>query len=101
MSNSDNSPNTNTIPISPVSISIASLTLQRHHANAKYIPDELMSVLNIIRGILPIGPNEWQLMADNHADNYTRREVSSIRCKWQVLHRMKIPTGDFEILEEV
>ena len=101
MSNPENSSNANTTPIAPVPISIASPISQRRRVNVNYTPDELISVLHIMEEILPIGPNEWQLVADNHAENYTRRDVTNIRRKWQVLHRMKIPTGDPEIPEEV
>ena len=101
MSHPENSSNANTTPIAPVPVSIASPISQRRRVNVNYTPDELMSVLQIMEEILPIGPNEWQLVADNHAENYTRRDATSIRRKWQVLHRMKIPTGDPEILEDV
>lgn len=40
-------------------------------------------------------------MADNHAVNYTRRYVNIIRHKWQKSHRIKVPTDDPEISEEV
>ena len=75
MSNPEKSPNTITIPIVPVSVSIASPTLQRRRVSPNYTPDELMSVLHIMEDILPIGPNKWQLVVDNHVKNYTRRDV--------------------------
>ena len=82
MSNPENSSNANTTPIAPVPASIASPISQRRRVNVNYTPDELISVLHIMEEILPISPNEWQLVADNHAENYTRRDVTSIRRKW-------------------
>ena len=73
MSNPENSSNANTTPIAPVPVSIASPKSQRRRVNINYTPDELMSVLQIMEEILPIGPNEWQLVADNHAENYTHQ----------------------------
>ena len=101
MSNPENFPTIITITIAPVPVSIALPTLQRRRVSLNHTPYELMSVLHIMEDILPIGPNEWQLVADNHAKNYTRRDVPSTRRKWQILHCMKIPTGDPEIPEEV
>ena len=59
MSNPEKFPNTITIPIAPVSVSIASPTLQRPRVSSNYTPDELMSVFHIMEDIPPIGPNEW------------------------------------------
>ena len=101
MSNPDISSNESTEPITPVPVSIASPAITSRRSGQNYSHEELMSVLQTVNDILPIGTNEWQLVADNHAVNYTRRDINSIRRKWQKLHRMKIPTGSPEIPEEV
>ena len=101
MSNPDISSNESTAPITPVPVSITSPAISSHRSGMNYSHEELMSVLHTVNDILPIGTNEWQLVADNHAVNYTRRDIISIRRKWQKLHRMKIPTGSPEIPEEV
>ena len=101
MSNPDISSNENTAPITPVPVSITSLTIPSRRSGSDYTHEELMSVLQTVDDILPIGINEWQLVADNHIVNYIRRDINSICRKLQKIHRMKIPTADPEIPEEV
>ena len=78
MSNPDISSNESTAPITPVPVSIASPAIPSRRSGQNYSHEELMSVLQTVNDILPIGTNEWQLVADNHAVNYTRFNIISI-----------------------
>ena len=69
--------------------------------NRNYSKDEVMNFLYVMKDILPIGPDEWQRVVDNHTLLYEGRDVDSIRRKFASLHRRQIPTGDPAMPEEV
>ena len=65
-----------------------------------------MNLLCILQRVEPIGSEEWQQCADEHADSYPRcckGEVSkeSVRRKFATLYRKGIPTGDHNCPEDV
>ena len=62
---------------------------------------ELMHMLEVMHGILPIGPQEWDMVVEAHTAQYPGRDVESLRRKYTSLHRKKIPTGDPNIPPEV
>ena len=43
-----------------------------------YRQDELMHLLEIMQSILPIGPNEWDMVADAHSAQYEGRDLDSL-----------------------
>ncbi len=57
---------------------------------------EMESMLRSIETILPIGPEEWELVADTHSLDFPahNREASSLRRKFQSLYNQQVPTGD-------
>ena len=75
----------------------------RARGNKNYSRAEIFHLLAILEGILPIGPEEWQAVADQHAVTYPEeaRDTDSIRRKFANLHRKQIPTGDPSMPEEV
>ena len=54
------------------------------------------SMLTSIEQVLPIGPDEWERVADNHGSEFpnANREAQSLRRKFQALYNVRIPTGD-------
>ena len=60
-----------------------------------------MHMLEVMHGILPIGPQEWDMVVEAHTAHYPGRDVESLRRKYTSLHRKKIPTGDPNIPPEV
>ena len=60
---------------------------------SNYIHDETMALLDILERRLPIGPEEWDAVSDEHALNFTRRTVDSIKRKFAGLHRRQPGTG--------
>ena len=44
--------------------------------------------------IKPIGPYEWEEVADAHSQQYPGRDVESLRRKYTTTHMRKVPTGD-------
>jgi hypothetical protein len=53
-------------------------------------------MLSVIDMILPMGPDEWEMVADSHSSEFPEmnREANSLRRKFQSLYNQKIPTGD-------
>ena len=66
-----------------------------------YRQDELMHLLEIMQSILPIGPNEWDMVVDAHSAKYEGRDLESLRRKYTSLHRKKMKTGSPNIPPEV
>ena len=62
---------------------------------------EVMNLLRIIKDILPIGEENWKRVLALHSETHPCRDVTSIKRKFQSLHRKPIPTGDPECPEEV
>ena len=60
----------------------------------KYFVVELLNFLGIMERVLPIGPDEWAKVLDEHSTSYPGRDVESLRRKYTNLHRKKVPTGD-------
>ena len=61
---------------------------------SNYIHDETMALLDILERRLPIGPEEWDVVSDEHALNFPKRSVDSIRRKFAGLHRRQPGTGN-------
>lgn len=53
-------------------------------------------MLNTLRAILPIGPEQWEQVVHCHEENWPAqlRDRDSINRKYSTLHRKSIPTGD-------
>ena len=53
-------------------------------------------MLNTLRAILPIGPEQWEQVVQRHKENWPGqlRDRDSINRKYSTLHRKPIPTGD-------
>ena len=62
---------------------------------------EAMNLLRIIEDILPVGEENWKRVLALHSETHPHRDVTSIKRKFQSLHRKSIPTGDPECPEEV
>jgi len=62
-----------------------------------------MALLHTIAEVLPIGPDEWEIVSAKHCDDFpsTRRDKESIRRKFTKLSSTKIPTGDPNCPEDV
>ena len=58
MSNPDTSSNESTAPITPVPVSTASPAVSSRRSGMNYSHEELMSVLQTVNDIPPIGTNE-------------------------------------------
>lgn len=55
-----------------------------------------MCMLNTLRAILPIGPEQWEQVVHRHEEKWPAqlRDRDSINRKYSTLHRKSIPTGD-------
>ena len=73
----------------------------RKAGTGNYTRDECLHLFTIMQRILPIGPEEWQEVAIEHAQTYPGRDEPSIRRKYNSLHRKNIPTGDPTMPPEV
>ena len=53
-------------------------------------------MLNTLRAILPIGPEQWEQVVHRHEEKWPAqlRDRDSINRKYSTLHRKSIPTGD-------
>jgi hypothetical protein len=54
------------------------------------------ALLDAIEQILPLGPDEWEQVADTHLTFYPdcSRDSQSLRRKFQSLYNLQVPTGD-------
>lgn len=68
-----------------------------HH---NYTIDEMLTFLEFVKDILPIGPDKWDQMTPLHTRNYPGRDTDSIRRKYHQLHR-KIPTCNLNCSPDV
>ena len=68
--------------------------LSQRKGRSNYIHDETMALLDILERRLPIGPEEWDAVSDEHALNFPKRSVDSIRRKFAGLHRRQPGTGN-------
>ena len=59
-----------------------------------YTREETMHLLEALKAILPIGPDEWNEVLSLHSVVYPTRDRNSISRKYNILHRKSIPTGD-------
>ena len=68
----------------------------RKKNSTNFSNNELMSLLETMKSLLPIGSEEWEAVVVEHFGNYPSpgRDANSIRRKYTTLHRRKIPTGD-------
>ena len=66
----------------------------RRQRGSQFRSVELMHLLDIMLSVLPIGPQEWEEVAELHSVSFPGRDVVSLRRKFTTLHRKKIPTGD-------
>eukprot|EP00536_Pseudo-nitzschia_multiseries_P004067 jgi/Psemu1/9171/gm1.9171_g len=59
-----------------------------------YTKAKLENMFAAIRAILPCGREDWDNVADVHAEKFPGRDTESIRNKFNRLHRKKAPTGN-------
>ena len=62
--------------------------------------NEVMSLLDTVQTHLPIGSHEWEFVASEHNENFPdkNRTGTSIWRKFAQLHKVKIPTGNPNVL---
>jgi len=65
--------------------------------------EETMGLLDVIQEILPIGPDEWEMVATKHCTKYPAnlRDKDSLRRKFNKLAATKMPTGDPKCPDDV
>ena len=63
----------------------------------------MLHLLDIIKEMLPLSATEWERVADLHSEMYPANERTgeSLRRKYRLLAKKKIPTGDPACPEEV
>jgi len=71
-------------------------TRQRRSGSKNYSNDELLSLLQCIKRVLPIGQDMWEMVARLHAINYPQhqRDGKSIKTKYLRLANEKPSTGN-------
>ena len=64
---------------------------------------KVLHLLDIMEEILPLSAMEWERVADLHSEIYPANERTgkSLRRKYRLLAKTKIPTGDPSCPEEV
>ena len=69
---------------------------KRTGSGPRFSIPEMEAMLNSITHFLPMGPEEWESVADMHGLEFpsTNREAQSLRRKFQALYNVRIPTGD-------
>jgi hypothetical protein len=85
--------------VTPTTATVVNLTVgnneNRNKAKGrKYFDDELVHLLCIMERVLPIGPDEWDEVLQEHSSSFPGRDVESLCCKYTNLHRKKVQTGD-------
>ncbi|VEU37151.1 unnamed protein product [Pseudo-nitzschia multistriata] len=75
----------------------------RKAGTANYSEEELVSLMTLIKEILPIGKGDWLMVVHRHGQDWPYgRTKDSIKTKFNRLRRMKVPTaGDPNIPESV
>ncbi|VEU37861.1 unnamed protein product [Pseudo-nitzschia multistriata] len=74
----------------------------RKAGTANYSEKELITLMTLIKEILPIGKSDWDMVVHRHGQNYPYgRSKDSIKTKFNRLRRMKTPTGNPNIPESV
>lgn len=66
------------------------------NAASQYSSNEIQGILRVIEAILPVHGEEWEEVAQIHAQHFPtmQRTSDSIKRKFQALYRSKKPTGD-------
>jgi hypothetical protein len=67
---------------------------QRVGSGPRFSVPEMESMLTSIEQYLPMGPEEWEAVADSHSLEFPNREAQSLRRKFQALYNVRLPTGD-------
>ena len=64
--------------------------------NLNYSQEETTAFLNLIEKHLPIGSEEWEVVASEHKENFPvqNRTDDSLKRKFASFYRSKVPTGD-------
>ena len=76
------------------SAAAANTARQRVGSGPRFSVPEMESMLTSIEQYLPMGPEEWEAVADSHSFEFPNREAQSLRRKFQALYNVRIPTGD-------
>ena len=92
-------PSTNAVTGS--SSRVSSGTTAARVRGSKYRTDELINLFSIMEQIVPIGPDEWDMVVSQHSISYPGRDVDSLRRKYHSVARKSIPTGDPNMPPEV
>ena len=67
-------------------------TAGRNRSN--WSQNELRNFLVLMEEIVPIGPDEWDLVCSRHSTPFPGRDVDTLCRKYNTLHRKKCPTGE-------
>eukprot|EP00536_Pseudo-nitzschia_multiseries_P017163 jgi/Psemu1/49615/gm1.49615_g len=70
---------------------------------SNYSKTKLIKLLHTIKAILPISPEDWDVIAQIHRDNFpdTNRSVQNLHRKYTNLYCKQVPTGNPNCPEEV
>ena len=66
----------------------------RRPSSKNYGIEETRHLFAILTTIVPIGPDEWQRVCDEHNLNYPGRDLNSIKRRYATLYRKQMPTGN-------
>ena len=66
----------------------------RRASSKNYGIEETRHLFAILTTIVPIGPDEWQRVCDEHNLNYPGRDLNSIKRRYATLYRKQMPTGN-------
>jgi hypothetical protein len=67
--------------------------------NRNFSTSESMNMLGIMSNILPIDGDDWLAVLAAHSVDFPGREVESLRRKFSMLHRKKIPAAGDPIFQ--
>ena len=76
--------------------------MPKNQGYSNYSSTEVKSFLDVLEDKLPIGPDQWQEVADLHEQNgFKHRDAYSLRRKFNTLHKKTCPTGDPDMPNDV
>ena len=77
-------------------------TMPKNQGYSNYSSTEVKSFLDVLEDKLPIGPDQWQEVADLHEQNgFKHWDAYSLRRKFNTLHKKTCPTGDPDMPNDV
>lgn len=100
-SDNDSSNNKEEVPTPTVAPPLRLKAVSSKVGRTNYSRDELLHLFGVMERILPIGPEEWEQVVQEHSAVYSGRDVDSIRRKYTSLHRKQVPTGSPHMTPEI